>query len=79
MLVGGEEEPAAVTEQSWNRLAEECGVNARLLIRDLRTLAARARGCAVAMAAAAAAEGWHRPVIDEICRVVDERAALLDA
>jgi serine/threonine-protein kinase HipA len=79
MLVGGEEEPAAVTEQSWNRLAEECGVNARLLIRDLRTLAARARSCAAAMAAAATAEGWHRPVIDEICRVIDERAALLGA
>jgi serine/threonine-protein kinase HipA len=79
MFIGGEEEPAALTEESWRRLGEECGVNARLLVRDLRTLAARAHDCAGAVAATAAAERWHRPVIDDICRVVEERAALLGA
>lgn len=79
MLIGGEEEPAAVTEHAWRRLAAECGVNATLLLRDIRALAARARECAAAVAATATAEGWHRPIIDEICAVIDERAGLLRA
>ncbi|MBA2460858.1 MAG: type II toxin-antitoxin system HipA family toxin [Actinobacteria bacterium] len=77
MFIGGEEEPAAVTEGSWQRLAEECGVNPRLLLRDLRNLATRVRECAAAVAATATAEGWHRPVIDRIRGVIDERATLL--
>lgn len=79
MLIGGEERPTAVTEDSWNRLAAECGVNAPLLIRDLRRLATQVRQCATAVAATAAAEGWHRPVIDEICAVIEERSAKLGA
>jgi serine/threonine-protein kinase HipA len=79
MFIGGEEEPTAVTENSWNQLAEDCGVNAPLLVRDLRNLAARARDCAAAVAATAMAEGWHRPVIADIRAVVEERAALLAA
>lgn len=79
MFIGGEEEPAAVTEDAWRQLAEECGVNAPLLLRDIRKLGARARECAAALAATATAEGWHRPVIDEICGVVDERAGLQGA
>jgi serine/threonine-protein kinase HipA len=77
MLIGGQDEPAAVTEESWRRLADDCGVNAPLLVRNLRVLAGRARECAAAVAATATAEGWHRPVIDEIVRVVDERATML--
>ena len=77
MLVGGEEEPTRVTEASWRRLAGDCGVNAPLLIRDVRRLAARARECAGAVAATAGAEGWHRPVIDEILQVIEDRAGLL--
>lgn len=77
MPIGGEEEPSAVTEAAWLRLAEECGVNGRLLRRDLVGLAGRVRGCAAALAATARAEGWHRPVIDTILAVIDERAALL--
>lgn len=79
MFVGGQEEPAAVTEAGWLRLAEGCGVNGRLLLRDLRALAALARGCGAAVAATAAAEGWHRPVIDNVLAVIDERATLLGA
>jgi serine/threonine-protein kinase HipA len=77
MLIGGQDEPAAVTEESWRRLADDSGVNAPLLVRNLRVLAGRARECAAAVAATATAEGWHRPVIDEIVRVVDERATML--
>lgn len=79
MFIGGEEEPTAVTEVSWTQLAVDAGVNARLLLRDLRSVAARAQGCAAAVAAAAAAEGWHRPVIDQIRAIIDARAALLGA
>ncbi len=79
MLIGGEEEPSALTEESWRQLADDCAVNAPLLVRDLRALASRARECTTAVAAAATAEGWHRPVIDEIVRVIDERATLLGA
>jgi serine/threonine-protein kinase HipA len=79
MFIGGEEEPAAVTGDAWLRLADECGVNGPLLLRDARALAARARDCAAAVAATAAAEGWHRPLIEEVRAVVDERAALLGA
>jgi serine/threonine-protein kinase HipA len=79
MFVGGQEEPAAVTEEGWLRLAVECGVNGPLLLRDLRALAARARECGAAVAATAAAEGWHRPVIDDVLAVIDERATLLGA
>jgi len=79
MFVGGEEEPAAVTEDAWLGLADECGVNGPLLLRELRSLAARARKCAAAVAATAAAEGWQRPVIDDVLAVIDERATLLGA
>lgn len=77
MLIGGVEEPAAVTDDAWHRLAEECGVNAPLLIRDIRALASRTRDCAAAVAATSVAEGWHRPVIDDIRGTIEERAAIL--
>lgn len=79
MLIGGEEDPAAVTEESWLRLAEGCGVNGPLLVREMRALAGRARECAAAVAATAVAEGWHRPVIDDVLRVIEDRATLLGA
>jgi serine/threonine-protein kinase HipA len=77
MLIGGEDEPDAVTEASWRTLAGEADVTAPLLLRDLRSLAARATECAEAVAMTAAAEGWHRPVLDEIRAVVADRAARL--
>lgn len=77
MTIGGEEDPEMVDESSWRRLAGDCAVNPSLLLRDLRQLAGRVRDCAGAVAAAAAAEGWYRPVLDEIREVVESRAALL--
>jgi serine/threonine-protein kinase HipA len=79
MFIGGEEESAAVTEDAWLRLADECGVNRPLFLRDIRSVATRARDCAAAISAIATAEGWHRPVIDEILGVLNERATLLGA
>jgi len=77
MFIGGEEEPAMVTGAEWRRLAIECTVNASLLLRDIRQLGARAIECGGAVAATAVAEGWYRPIIDEIRAVVEERARLL--
>lgn len=79
MLIGGEDEPSNVTGNSWRALAAECAVNAPLLLRDLRRTTAHVQECAAAVAATAAAEGWKRPVIDEICSVIGERASLLEA
>lgn len=74
MRVGGEEDPDAVDENAWRRLAGECGLSAPLLLRDLRVLAERVLGCADAVSRAAAAEGWHRPIIDRIVEVIKRRA-----
>jgi serine/threonine-protein kinase HipA len=79
MLIGGENDPARVTDEAWTRLADECGLNGSLLLREIRELAKRTRTCAAAIAATAQAEGWHRPVIDEICSVIDDRAARVGA
>lgn len=79
MRIGGEEEPEAVGEAQWLQLAADCGVNGLLLLRDLRALAVRARDCAQALAATAAAEGWHRPIIDQILSVIEKRAARLSS
>jgi serine/threonine-protein kinase HipA len=79
MLIGGEDDPMAVTEEAWRRTAAECALNEPLLLREIRELATRTRACAAAMAATAQAEGWHQPVIDEIRAVIDTRATLVGA
>ena len=79
MLVGGEEKPAEITPDAWRRLARDREVNGPLLLREVRRLAERVKECAAAISATALAEGWHRPVVDEIRAVIDERAARLAA
>lgn len=79
MLIGGEEEPAAVDEGAWLRLAEECGVNGRLLVREVRDLGRRVPACLDAVGATARAEGWHRPMLDDIDSVVRQRAQQVGA
>lgn len=75
MTIGGVDEPEAVGTASWRQLAADCGVNATLLLRDIGRVAEAVVTCVGAVANMAAAEGWHRPVIDEICQTVDSRAA----
>jgi len=79
MLLGGQEEPANVTADTWLELARECGASGPLLLREVRRLAERVCECAAALAATARAEGWHRPVIDDICAVIGERAGRVAA
>jgi len=79
MRIGGEDDPNAVVADAWRRLAEECGLNATLLLRDMRAQADRVLNCAEAVSRAAVAEGWHRPVIDRILRVIESRAARIAA
>ena len=77
MSIGGLEQPGLVNGHAWRRLCEECGVNAPLFLRRVRDLAVIGRECAAATAAAARAEGWYRPVIDEILDVAQIRSEML--
>lgn len=74
MSIGGEDDPDAVGEAAWLRLAADTGINGRLLLHEIRALAARVRECAAAIAATADEEAWHRPVIDQVCAVIERRA-----
>jgi serine/threonine-protein kinase HipA len=75
MYIGGEENPDRVDVNAWRGLAEECGLNATLLIQDLQALAERVLKCADAVSRTAAAEGWRRPIIDAILATITRRAA----
>jgi serine/threonine-protein kinase HipA len=77
MSIGRLTDPREVDEAAWRALAEECGVAGRLLVREVLSLAERAERCIDAVSEAARAEGWYRPVIDEIRSVVRARAAQL--
>ena len=79
MAIGGEEEPERVTPESWLALARACGLNGRLLLRDLQALAVKVAAAADAVAVTARAEGWHQAVIDDVRAVVARRAELLHA
>jgi serine/threonine-protein kinase HipA len=79
MRIGGEEDPGAVDEETWRRLAHECGLNATLLLRNLRALAEHVLSCADAVSRAAIAEGWHRPIIDRIVEEIGRRTARVGA
>jgi len=76
MLIGGVEDPARVDEESWRRMAEECGLGGQMP-RVVQNLLTRALRCARVTRDAALAEGWHEPVIDEILALAERRAAQL--
>lgn len=76
MRIGGVEDPDRVGMTAWRELGKEAGIGAGLASlvaeRTRRMLA-----CAEALAPTARAEGWHRPVIDRIVRLMTERARQL--
>lgn len=76
MRIGGAEEPGDVTLAAWRRLADEAGLGSQLPGR-VEALAERVQECVAATAQAASAEGWHRPVIDEIARTCRSRTEQL--
>ncbi len=77
MSIGGVFDPGAVDEHAWRALAEQAGVGAALLVREVRSLAARIAASAQAVRASAAEEGWHAPVLDRIVDVAGLSAAQL--
>jgi serine/threonine-protein kinase HipA len=74
MYIAGEDEPEKITRGSWQALARECGLNPTLLVPDLEKLTDKVIECADAVSLQAVAEGWHRPIIDEVIAVIRRRA-----
>jgi serine/threonine-protein kinase HipA len=73
MKIGGVDDPAAVDLAAWKDLARESGLGGQLGAL-VRVWSAEIRTNAELFRDAAAAEGWHRPVIDAIVDVCRERA-----
>ncbi|HEY7829256.1 MAG TPA: type II toxin-antitoxin system HipA family toxin [Solirubrobacteraceae bacterium] len=76
MLIGGVEDPARVSRESWRKMGSECGLGGQLL-DQIENLLAKALKCAKAIRETAMAEDWHEPVIDEIVALAERRAAQL--
>jgi serine/threonine-protein kinase HipA len=72
MRIGGEDDPDQIDGRAWARMLEESGFRPQpaQLERDLQRIVR----CADATLAAAHAEGWHRPILDEIAAVAHARS-----
>ena len=78
MSIGGEVRPDDVGQAAWREFARSADLNPTLLLgTTLRQLAERTVACATAVRGMAQAEGWFRPVIDDIVRVCEARATQL--
>jgi hypothetical protein len=77
MSIAGEDDPSAVGRDGWVEMLRESGFRpqARQLDRDIERIVEASRQ----MLGVARAEGWHRPLLDSIHSVVEERAAQLTA
>lgn len=75
MSIAGEDDPSAVTRDGWTEMLRQNGFRpqARQLDREIERIVAASQQ----MLEVARAEGWHRPVLDVIHGVVEERAAQL--
>lgn len=73
MSIGSAREPHEVDRGSWEQAARDCGLNARLLVRDLTEFGERLVECAHATRERARAEGWHVGVIDRVVEVAERR------
>ncbi len=77
MTIGGVAAPDDVDEAAWRRLAADCGLGAPQLVRSVRDFGARVAQCARAVRDMARAEGWYRPLLDEIVALAERRAPRL--
>lgn len=66
-----------VDEEAWRKVARACGLNEGLLMRDISGYAERVLRCVDAVRERAIAEGWHRPIIDQVVTIAKQRAAQL--
>lgn len=77
MSIGGVDDPADITLESFREEARASQLGGAEPLRLMQELGARILACARATATLAHAEGWHRPVIDEVVRICEQRAAQL--
>jgi serine/threonine-protein kinase HipA len=75
MSIAGEDDPSAVTHDGWMEMLRENGFRpqSRQFRRDVERVVEASRQTLDV----ARAEGWHRPVLDAIHGVVEERVAQL--
>lgn len=78
MTVGGVDDADEIDLAAWRRLAENSGLGAPQVARAVGDFSVRVVASARAARETARAEGWHRPVIDEIVTLAERRAGRLE-
>jgi len=76
MTIGGIDDPDEVDTGAWRRLAADSGLGSQVP-RAVQTFAGRVVESARVVRDASRAEGWHRPVLDEIVELAQRRAQQL--
>jgi len=79
MAIGDNFDPDGVRMVDWFEMSADCDLAPRPFVALVRETAAETQECARAVAAAAQAEGWHVPLIDEILAVVERRAGRIES
>jgi HipA-like C-terminal domain len=75
MTVAGEDDPDRIDQAAWREMLRQAGF--RPSTEQLRRNVAAVTACARQTLAVAKAEGWHRPLLDDIVQVAEVRAAQL--
>ena len=77
MTIGGIDNPDEADARAWRRLAAVSGLGSQVP-RAVQTFAGRVVENARVVRDASRAEGWHRPVLDEIVELSERRAQQLE-
>ncbi|MBM2822836.1 MAG: type toxin-antitoxin system HipA family toxin [Thermoleophilia bacterium] len=77
MTIGGIDDPGEVDAGAWRRLAGDSGLGSQVP-RAVQSFAGRVVENARVVRDASRAEGWHRPVLDEIVELAERRAQQLE-
>lgn len=75
LKIGATLDPDAVGVADWSDLAFDLGLSAAAFERERKRLATTVVSSAETLAAQAHADGWHRPVIDQIVALIRARTA----
>ncbi|HWM53878.1 MAG TPA: type II toxin-antitoxin system HipA family toxin [Solirubrobacterales bacterium] len=79
MAIGENYEPESVRLADWMDMGADCDLASDRFLKLVRETAIEVRECAESAAAAARAERWHRPVLDQIVEVAKRRSALVES
>lgn len=77
MSIGDAFDPEQVQLENWLDMSADCDLRPIPFLNLVIETAIRVRDCAESVAGLARAEGWHRPVIDEIVEVARHRSGLV--